>query len=760
MLEFIQAIADDGFEHPPVDVPAGCWVRFPAKGKRKKNRSAACYLFPDMKGGLWIDYAAGDGIKYWFADGHRSVSGLSDEEKERIERRKSEIEEEKQRIRQNSLRSAEIFLSKCQVCAEHPYLDRKLINPVSGMLVYQYAGHDYPTLIIPMRKPNGKLSGYQRIYADGVKKYSYGCDPDHACFFIRGTRQTGSDGKRYRLICEGVATGVSLWMASGFDTVCAMSSGNLYKTARLMFERGAGDAVNLICADNDKGTYKKEGTNPGIETAEKIKKELGYNYVFPEFTDNQYSDFNDLHCQRGLDAVRQVIAEITDRPELEVLTKEDIGTDDDISLKIAPEFFDESTGLINVGMKAASDLTGISIAQFSLPVVISMIATAVASKIHCQNSYPSTFFIKVGNTQTGKSTTNKALKMFLTPYFRFMADGAVKNHFFGATDFSSGPGLLRHVMKHPRQMIILDEVTYMFTGGNGAVKGMNSISTDKAAALLELATIAGDRIEKPYSNQQDWIIIENACLNMIGNATKGIFSNLTLDDFESGLIQRFDFWMYDGEALKRDDTFESSRIMAEKFANGLTDLFHCPKPEGEFDILSDSSIDTGVDRKVQAVLKDYSDSVIDGINECQAGDGIKGIIAKKYDSALRFALIHSAASRYSSPVDIFSPLEVKNIEYGIGMAEMLAKWKIETLTESVHAGESDMQAKWILAGALACVRNGLKPTYKTICNRSRRLKNLKIKEFDELAGILEYRDEIVIENSGRKKLYIPVKARE
>ena len=57
----------------------------------------------------------------------------------------------------------------------------------------------------------------------------------------------------------------------------------------------------VICADNDHKTQKKTGVNIGLDKACLVSEQLNIALIWPQFqTDNNGSDFNDIHCQYGL----------------------------------------------------------------------------------------------------------------------------------------------------------------------------------------------------------------------------------------------------------------------------------------------------------------------------------------------------------------------------------------------------------------------------------------------------------------------------
>ena len=53
---FRQAIMDAGMT-PPDHIRAGCWERFPGLEKKTSNRAGFCFLFGDLRGGVFGDFS-------------------------------------------------------------------------------------------------------------------------------------------------------------------------------------------------------------------------------------------------------------------------------------------------------------------------------------------------------------------------------------------------------------------------------------------------------------------------------------------------------------------------------------------------------------------------------------------------------------------------------------------------------------------------------------------------------------------------------
>ncbi|MCK5219838.1 toprim domain-containing protein, partial [bacterium] len=118
----------------------------------------------------------------------------------------------------------------------HPYLKRKGITAPPEVKL-----HD-GCLIVPVFGVNEELNGLQKIDADGRKR------------FLAGTRKKGSmfgiKGNGTFIICEGFATGVSLFEATGASVCVAFDAGNL-KPVALEVAKKVEPVKIIIAGDND-----------------------------------------------------------------------------------------------------------------------------------------------------------------------------------------------------------------------------------------------------------------------------------------------------------------------------------------------------------------------------------------------------------------------------------------------------------------------------------------------------------------------------
>lgn len=163
----------------------------------------------------------------------------------------------------------------------HPYLIAKQVQ-AHGI---RQAGE---RLVIPITDLSGNLHNVQTITPDGTKRFLKGGRKRGLAFLIG--EKLGSAGNV--ILCEGYATGASLYEAYHLPVLVAFDAGNLLPVAQA-FRRRFLNIPLTLCADND----RKTPGNPGLSKAREVSAQVpGVTLIVPEFPDNaplSLSDFND-----------------------------------------------------------------------------------------------------------------------------------------------------------------------------------------------------------------------------------------------------------------------------------------------------------------------------------------------------------------------------------------------------------------------------------------------------------------------------------
>lgn len=295
--QFRDAIRASGLTPPDQIFDDGKRHRFSSNGNRNDDSGWYILYGDERPAGAFGCWRSGINSR-WKSSDRREFSA---EERAAWKQRMAEVEqqraeEERQARERAATKAAEIWRN-AQVDGTHPYLDRKNV-PALGVRIY--AGR----VAVPMRHGPGALVGLQLIDEAGGKKFLSGTPLDGAYHVLGKPTPAGPV-----VIVEGWATGASVHLATGWCVVVAFNAGNLPRVARKI-RQALPDADIIIGADDDAWTARKDGTpwNPGVEAAEAAAREIGARVAVPAWPGDRphkHTDFNDLHVDEGLDAVRE-----------------------------------------------------------------------------------------------------------------------------------------------------------------------------------------------------------------------------------------------------------------------------------------------------------------------------------------------------------------------------------------------------------------------------------------------------------------------
>lgn len=269
--------------------------RCPALGGRPGSLDGAYRVCLDHPANVWGQNFR-TGAKGVFPFGGSSSSWSPAQRREfaaKVEEDRKAREADQQAAWAVAAKKAELIYSEAGPCEVHPYLTAKGVNPI---LTLRASGRD---LIVPLYDAYGILRSLQFIAPDGQKR------------FLKGGRKSGcylgliagaTNRRESVLICEGLATGLSLFQSTGFETLVAFDAGNL-KAVALGARKDWPDRRLILCADNDCGS----GSNVGVEKAREAALAVDGLLAVPHLAGGQPCDFNDLYRSAGPDTVRAFV---------------------------------------------------------------------------------------------------------------------------------------------------------------------------------------------------------------------------------------------------------------------------------------------------------------------------------------------------------------------------------------------------------------------------------------------------------------------
>jgi phage/plasmid primase-like uncharacterized protein len=318
MASFDQAIQQmlaDGMPPFPDGVPrldTGRVVRYGPKRKAWYR----LFEFQARNGNRYISGAYGIWGGIESTKIRSDFEGMSDDERQRLQRSMAELEA-RERAKRAKLASFASNRAKQQWAAakstlpdgvECEYLKRKGVAPEKGLRFFADG-----TLLVPMirydvseeseQDPDydgpRRMVGVQKIAPDGTKCFNKNMAKEGAMCRL-GSAKDGD----VLLVTEGLATALTIRQATGMDhaVFVAFDAYNLRPAARILRALFPKSPI-VFCADDD---WKTEG-NPGVTWASRAAGEIGLSCAivptFPATRGDKDTDFNDLAAVDCLQAV-------------------------------------------------------------------------------------------------------------------------------------------------------------------------------------------------------------------------------------------------------------------------------------------------------------------------------------------------------------------------------------------------------------------------------------------------------------------------
>lgn len=323
--------------------PDGRMHRCRVEGMDRENRG--WYCLHEWRGGDGNLYLVGSyGVWAGNDNGATKVKlsgvAMSDAEKAALRQRMKEDRKrasvDRAREAETAARRAEAMWKKLALRApavgECLYLERKQLGWHAGLRFT-----DSGAIVVPMMDARSSIRGLQFILPpDHPRRQKIKRDKE---YWPAGVQKQGHWFQLGMvahggvcLVCEGLATGLSLHEATALPVAVAFDAGNLRHVAAAI-KKASGTSRLLICGDDDylqkcracrKPTPVADklcahcgeahgAENAGARDAAAAALQVGGAWVLPAFSEDRnglkLTDFNDLHQREGLQLVRQQISD-------------------------------------------------------------------------------------------------------------------------------------------------------------------------------------------------------------------------------------------------------------------------------------------------------------------------------------------------------------------------------------------------------------------------------------------------------------------
>lgn len=429
--------------------------------------------------------------------------------------------------------------------------------------------------------------------------------------------------------------------------------------------------------------------------------------------------------------------------KIEILTGEEL-KQETLCLQI-PDKILNTGGLIGDGLSYLDERGLPDVPQLNLASVLTVVANLIATKICYNKVYCNLFTLKIGRTSIGKSRADTELLSAITK--ASIADENLNNCFEYIDNFSSGAALYKILQSTPHVLCSIDEGTGLFR----RYKALNPAQEDRKEALMTITSKAGQPLTKKYADSNKDIKLDNHCLTVLANATPVIFDSLQYEDFETGLFQRIDVWCYEGDTPKWGNE-QNEGLKAKKFIEHMSNLAACGVGGAAAvgDALNLPYALEGTSRFLK-LKKEWSEENRVESNK-HSEDSIRGIILRRFDASIKFALVRAGATRAAS--DIYRPLDVTDLEWGICLTKCLSDWKQKQLLGRITTGEFDADIEYFKRAVSKTMQTkGRKPTIKYMMNRNKKMKNWGKKYFAEIIEMVTKRGEVITDDTNENTVY-------
>ncbi|HIF9173501.1 TPA: phage/plasmid primase, P4 family [Photobacterium damselae] len=308
---FILTMIDAGLTPPKEIIADGSIYRFSSNGK--PNDKSGYYAFFSHHDGFCAGFFGCWRTGLYSTWSSRHESSLSDYEQKLVSDCKLKAEQARRKVHQDRAEYSTLLWKQTQSAStSHPYLVKKQLKELGdiGYLpsiacadffmneAQKTSLHD--CLLIPIYDKDDNIQSLQAINGAGKK------------FFMKGGKMVGGrfvfHGNNERVyVCEGYATGASLYALTQSTVVVAFNAANLETVAPSLQELYP-DSEIVVAADNDHQKEKEGKGNKGLEVAQTLLEKHQMAYSAPTFSDDeQGSDWNDFCCTHSDDEAQNAL---------------------------------------------------------------------------------------------------------------------------------------------------------------------------------------------------------------------------------------------------------------------------------------------------------------------------------------------------------------------------------------------------------------------------------------------------------------------
>lgn len=288
--------------HPRDVVPDGKWRRC-ATDDKPKHKNGAYILYTDGRG-AWRNWATDAGLTWW-KDEQATAPTVA--EQQRTAARVAAQRERERSERRTGMQAARTLWAGATPYRHHKYLIDKGLSAEgcaglrlwTGAVWVDQGQQVQDTWLLAPLHWRGHMVNLQRISSTGLKRQMKSCPQTGAYLLIDRPRAA------ITVFAEGLATGLAVYQCMRHArVVVAFFADNLLPVIQEFKPTG----MTALAADNDHETWRKRGTNPGIEKARNAADLIGCGVAWPEGIDG--TDWADYLAEHGSASAKRVERQI------------------------------------------------------------------------------------------------------------------------------------------------------------------------------------------------------------------------------------------------------------------------------------------------------------------------------------------------------------------------------------------------------------------------------------------------------------------
>lgn len=352
--QFLAAMREKGIDLDEPIIADGKLHRYHVEGDHRSSQNAWARLHIDEHpAGVFGCHKRYPGKEKftWSMQGTRPLTPAERAELKAVAKARAAQRKAEQDLRHLAAkaRALELYMAAEPVGVEsHPYLTFKDVPISPALRVGNWYRIDEDTgeqilvssnaLLVPLMTRDRTIWSLQAIIQDRDDKHAF-----RKQYLKDGVKEgkffgIGKPVDETLLLCEGLATGLSLWQCTGHGVIVAFDAGNLLSVAKDIRQARPKWRI-LICADNDQWTTKPV-ENPGLHYARAAAVAVSALVAFPEFLDaaTKPTDFNDLHALEGekivMDTITRALGPTTAETEAQTMERP---ADPDLPLATPPK---------------------------------------------------------------------------------------------------------------------------------------------------------------------------------------------------------------------------------------------------------------------------------------------------------------------------------------------------------------------------------------------------------------------------------------